>query len=145
MMENISFNKLNVIKRMHAILNGLKLLQCFVCHRQTPGFDSHFHNLTVLESGKKVLFVTKDIEKQLRQSKVLGVSVNLSFSFAEANQCFTEGKFSMGICVDCSKYYTINENNDLLPKADYGEYRRKQMLVVDERDASELINDQDVM
>ena len=39
-METISFKKLNVIQRMHAILNGLKLLQCIVCHRQTSGFDS---------------------------------------------------------------------------------------------------------
>ena len=98
-MENISFNKLNVIKRMHAILNGLKLLQCFVCHRQTPGFDSPFHNLTVLESGEKVSFVTKDIEKQLRQSKVLGVSVNLNFSFAEFNHVSPRENFQWGFAL----------------------------------------------
>ena len=100
MTENILFNKFNVIKRIHAIFNGLKLLQCFVCHRQIPGFDSPFHNLTMLESGEKLSCVTKDTEKQLRQSKVLGVSVNLNFPFAEGNQCFTEGKFPMEICVD---------------------------------------------
>ena len=51
----------------------------------------------------------------------------------------------MGICIDCSKYYTINENNDLLPKADYGEYCRKQMRSVDDRDTSESVNEQSVM
>ena len=79
--ERFAFNKLNVIKRMHAILNGLKLLQCVICNCQTPGFDSQFHELQVLECGSKVSFVDRDIEKHLRQSKVLGVGVNLDFTF----------------------------------------------------------------
>ena len=89
-------------------------------------------------------FATKDVQKQLRQSKVLVVGVNLNASLRKLMN-FSPRKFSKGISVDCSKYYTINENNDLLPKADYGEYRRKQMRLGDERDTSESVNNQGVM
>ena len=99
MMENISFNKLNIIKRMHAILNGLKLLQCFVCHRQTPGFDSPFHNLTVLETGEKVSFVTKDIEKQLRKLNTIGNTIIRKF-----NVCTEVVKYQL-VKAYCSTVY----------------------------------------
>ena len=37
--ESISTYKINIIKKMHDVLNSLKLLKCIKCCRQTPGFD----------------------------------------------------------------------------------------------------------
>merc|ERR1712016_530537 len=47
--ERFTYKKIDVIKRMHAILNGLRLLRCVVCHREAPGYDFSFQELKVLE------------------------------------------------------------------------------------------------
>ena len=35
--------------------------------------------------------------------------------------------FFKGVCLDCSPYFKLDDNNDLKPKNDYGEFRKKCM------------------
>lgn len=106
---------------MHGILNALKRIQCMVCHRETPGFDIPYSDLRVLERGEKIFFSDKDIAKRLKKSKVLGVSVKLDPNFNTANQCIDQNKFFKGVCIDCSIYYHVDENNDIQPNQNYAE------------------------
>ena len=53
---------------------------------------------------------------------MLGVSVKLDTSFNLANQCKIENSFVKGVCVNCSKYFHVDENNDVKPNHDYAKY-----------------------
>ena len=56
---------------------------------------------------------------------MLGVSVKLDTSFNLANQCKIENSFVKGVCVNCSKYFYVDENNDVKPNHDYAKYINK--------------------
>ena len=101
------------------------MLRCVICTRESPGFDAPFSDLLVLEKGNKVPFTDHNTEKFLRKSKVIENSVILDFSFNNANQCIVEDKFRKGVCIDCSKYFHIDDLNDITPNHDYAEYVRK--------------------
>ena len=68
------------------------------------------------------MFTDKNIEKRLKKSEVLRESVQLDLSINTANQCKTENKFAQGVCVECSKYYHIDDNNDIQPNQNYTDY-----------------------
>lgn len=118
----LKIKKITTIKNMHAILNALKRVQCLVCHRETPGYDIPYSDLRVLERGGNILLGDNKVEKFLKKSKVLEVSVQLDLKFSNANQCKSENKFSLGICVECSKYYHIDNSNDIKPNKNYAKY-----------------------
>ena len=126
--ENLKIRKLMTIRNCHAILNSLKRLFCIICHRETPGFDKPFSDIRVLEQGEKISFIDGTTEKHLKKSKVLGVSVQLDFSFNDANQCHIEENFIKGVCIECSKYFHIDENNDIKQNHNYAEYVKRCRL-----------------
>ena len=71
--------------------------------------------------------------------------VTLYIHFAGPNQFFTEGKLSKEVCVKCSDYFAIDENTDMIPKADYGECRRKLLSSVNEGNITESCKKQGVL
>ena len=48
-------------------------------------------------------------------------------NFKGANQCSSGTNFFQGVCLDCSPYFKLDDSNNLKPKSDYGEFRRKCM------------------
>ena len=53
---------------------------------------------------------------------MLGVSVKLDTSFNPAIQCQNENSFVKGGCVNCSKYFHVDENINVKPNHDYAKY-----------------------
>ena len=93
-----------------------------ICHKETPGFDKPFSEIRVLERGEKYYFVDKQMNTSLKQSKVLGTSVKLDFNFNEAKQCIRDRKFFKGVCMECSKYHYIDDDNNIKPKKNYADF-----------------------
>ena len=109
-------------RNLDSIMMSLKIVQCLICNRQTPNYDIPFSDFRVLERKEKVLFADANTVKGMKKSKVLGVGVKLDSQFSTANQCIDEAKFAKGVCIECSKYYHIDSNNDIKANKDFAEY-----------------------
>ena len=51
--ETIGIEKIKTIRNLHAVVNSLKLLQCLKCGRQTPGLNTRYSELNVLQKRTK--------------------------------------------------------------------------------------------
>ena len=140
----LKISKIVAIRNSHSILNHLKRLNCLVCSRESPGFDIPCSDMLVLERGKKVPFTDNITERFFKKSKVIENSVKLDFSFNNANQCIVEDKYVKGVCIDCSKYFHIDDSNNIKPNHDYSEYVRKcrsadsNNTVIDDFDVNQI-------
>lgn len=85
--EIITFVKINIIKKMHAVMNNFKLLTCIKCGKTTPGLDMKFEDITVWEQHEKKRINEDQIVKCLTNSKVLSEGVQLDSQFKNATDC----------------------------------------------------------
>ena len=122
LLEDLKIRKITAIRNCHAILNSVKRAHCIICHRETPGINQSISDFKVLEEGEKTPLIDGKIQKFLKKSKVLAVSVQLDQTFNSANQCEIGDNFIKGVCVDCSKYFYVDSNNDVKPNHNYVEY-----------------------
>ena len=100
-------------------MNSLKMINCVKCEQQTPGFDKPFNDIQLLEGGKRTDLNDPDTIKYLNESKVLKTTIKLSQNFENSNLSDKTSKSATGVCTDCSRYYELSNNGDIIPKVSY--------------------------
>ena len=98
------------------------MLRCIKCNNETPGFEEAFDQLKALQNSKKVNLKDDFITKALRNSEVLKTSVKLSPKFSSSTECNSTEKSATGICFKCANYYTLDDDGNIKPKADYAKF-----------------------
>ena len=52
----------------------------------------------------------------LQESEILRKGVQLCATFSESPECTNEPKFATGVCTDCSRYYSLENDGSIQPK-----------------------------